>query len=161
MWEGFFNRALSEREVTDAVTALLQVTAPETLLVDDVTETEPGPEVRVLCECRPQRGQFPFRLTLYLRDDSLHGRYERQFFQGLSAVLGCACLLADRSLSPHSMLLLQSPGRASRVCLDPDRLEEGEYVLLRSHGSSERPREPARRDGSQPSEEGSMTMEEG
>ena len=131
MWEGLFDRALSEHEVIDAVTALLPVAALEAMLVDDVTEVEAEPGVRVLCEARPLRGQFPFRLTLYLRDDSLRGHYERQFFQGFSAVLGCACLLADRSLSPHSMLLLQSPGRASRVCLDPDRLEQGEYVILR------------------------------
>ena len=134
MWEALFDRALSEREVLYAVTALLQVTAQEAQIVSDVTEVEPGPGIRVLCESRSQRGQFPCRLTLYLRDDSLQGHFERQFFQGLSAVLGCACLLADRSLSPHSMLLLQSPGRASRVCLDPDRLEQGECVILRPDG---------------------------
>jgi hypothetical protein len=131
MWEALVDRALSDGEIVGAVTALLPVAAAEVLVVADVTEAVVGAGVRVLCERHFQRGEFPFRLTLYLRDELLRSHQERQLFQGLSGTLRCAVLVSDGAPSPHSMLLLRGPGRTSQVWLDPDLLEDEEYVILR------------------------------
>jgi hypothetical protein len=132
MWEALIDRELSDEEIVGAVTALLPVAAAEVLVVADVTESMAGAGIRVVCERRSQRGEFPFRLTLYPRDEALRGQHERQLFQGLNATLRCACLVSDGSPSPHSMLLLRGPGRASQVWLDPDLLDQDEYVILRA-----------------------------
>ena len=131
IWEALVDSPLSELQIVGAVTALLPVVAAEVLVVADVTGAPAGAGIRVLCEGRSQRGQFPFRLSLYLRDEALWIHHERQFFQGVCATLYCACLLSDGSPSPHSMLLLQDPGRTSRVWLDPDLLDDDRCVLLR------------------------------
>jgi hypothetical protein len=130
MWEALLDRALSERENLEAVTALLPVAASEVQVVSDLGIGEVGAGIRLLCERRIQRGEFLCRLSLYLRDRRLRAFHEREFFQGLAGMLQCRCLVSDSSPSPHSMLLLRGPGRTSQVWLDPDRLEQDEYVLI-------------------------------
>jgi hypothetical protein len=142
IWEAIVDRELADREIVDAVTALLSVAASEVVVVADVVSARVGKEVRVLCERQPLGGEFPLHLTLHLRDESLRAHHERQFFQGLSATLGCACLVSDGSPSPHSMLLLRSPGRVSQVWLDPDLLDEDQVVVLRG-GTAGRPSRPS------------------
>jgi hypothetical protein len=135
IWEALVDRALSDDEIVGSVTTLLPVAADEVLVVADVTEATVAAGIRVLCERHFHRGEFPFRLTLYLRDELLRSHQERQVFQGLSGALRCACLVSDGSPSPHSMLLMRGPGRTSQVWLDPDLLDDGEHVLLRPGAS--------------------------
>jgi hypothetical protein len=131
IWEAFVDRDLADEEIVDSISALLPVAASEVLVVPDVVSARVGREIRLLCERQQMRGEFPLHLTLHLRDELLRGHHERGFFQGLSGTLGCACLVSDGSPSPHSMLLLRSPGRVSRVWLDPDLLDEGQICVLR------------------------------
>ena len=132
MWEALLDRVFAEREVVEAVTALLPVAASEVQVVSDLAVGEVRPGARVLCERQIQKGEFLCRLSIYLRDQRLRIFHEREFFQGLAGTFQCRCLVADSSPSPHSMLLLRGPGRTSQAWLDPDRLEREEYVLIRS-----------------------------
>jgi hypothetical protein len=132
MWEALLDRALSEREVIEVVTSLLPVAGSEVQVVSDLAAGEVRPGIRVLCERRTQKGEFLCRLSLYLRDQRLRAFHEREFFQGLARRFQCRCLVSDGAPSPHSMLLLRGPSRTSQAWLDADRLEQEEYVLVRS-----------------------------
>jgi hypothetical protein len=125
------DRNLDAAAVVDAIVRLLPVEPAHVLVVADVTEAPVPADVKVLCERGEVRGEFPLRLSIYVRDPELATADARAFAGRLCELLGCRCLVPDGSPDPYCMLLVEGVGRERLVSLDAELLDEREEYVVR------------------------------
>ncbi len=124
------NRRLTDSEIETAIAKLFSVSKKDILIVDDFTEVEFDPSVRVLCERWIAGGDFPFVFSIYPQDSNLPSINIDRLVEYLCNTFGLQCLISDDDLNPFSMILVQNSNIRKRVVLNPIRFDEHEYVLL-------------------------------
>lgn len=133
LWQELLvDRELTAEKTAAAFADLFGVARAEVAVVESVAALEAAEGVKVLCERGTAGGDFPARLSVYVRDPALEGVEGRPLVERFSRRLGCSCLMSDDSPNPYSMLLVRPDGETRRVYLDTARLDErDEYVVSR------------------------------
>jgi hypothetical protein len=127
IWEEVFvDRRLSNFEILEALSSLMNL-EPEyisILTLDEWLDKEKSDNRRVICEITIYYGEFPMRLSLYLRDLSLKPTDTLAAIGELCECLGCRGLIGDDSPNPGSYLLITAPQEHRNVLLE-DALDDG------------------------------------
>jgi hypothetical protein len=131
------DRMFENETLAVALADVVGTPGQDVLIVDDIAAAQVNESVRVLCERTELPGDFPLKLSIFLRDRRLERLNPVSVLLRLCAELDCSCLISDDSEDPYTMLLIDGLGLQRRVSIDPDRYRLDEaYVLVPESESS-------------------------
>ena len=106
-----------------------EVDSGDVCVVSDSASLPRSDTVTVACEHSLHGGQFPWRLTIYVFEDTaLKSRRRRA--QRIAEGLCARCLLPEGDTNPYVMTLITGD-KAERVLIDPAKLDQcDEYWLI-------------------------------
>lgn len=138
LWESFLvGRAVPDKPLRDACGGALGIAPQRVRIVERIEDAPPpgDPQVGLVIERTPAKGQFPLDVTLYVTEPSRHDSLRdatrsRELLVAICRRLCADCLISDDSPDPYTMLLVRPDGGIHRVELDPERLDaDEEYVV--------------------------------
>ena len=132
-WEDLLvDRHPTDDEIGTALAAAFAIPREDVAVVDGPIEDAVDANARILGERFVMAGDFPTRLSVYVRDATLE-RFDRMAtVRRLCAELDAKCLVSDESVNPYTMILLTASGTEQAVALDPERVDDhDEYVLAK------------------------------
>ena len=125
IWEEILvDRIIPDGDVSRILADLFSISQREILIADQVPATAVKPGIRLLCERAQIPGDFPLKLTFYLRDPELRPLQGRSILGKFCERLRCSCLTSDQSPNPYSMVLVEGVSKSKGVFLDTERLDQ-------------------------------------
>jgi hypothetical protein len=128
------DRNLTEHEIKHAISKAFNISPKSIFVVDDITEFDVDEQVRVVCERIEMSGDFPMRISIYLRDEQLVPSNSQTMLGDLCDLMKCQCLVSDESPNPYQWLLIQNSKNWRSVYIDPVKLDENEEFSIQSEG---------------------------
>ena len=116
MWQDvIISRLLSKEEIKKGLCTIFPVKANEILVVDNIESIQGylGEDIRILCQTWLSKVEFPFSISIYLRDQSLIPN-ENKLQHDIDKIgefcetLICEAIIGDESVNPYSWLLIRS-----------------------------------------------------
>lgn len=93
----------------------------------DPTEAELSARVLVLWDV--SKGQFPFRVNVIVRDESLHHVAQDPALDALARETGAKLIVFDDSPEPDHVVLIEPDGIRRGAYVDPDALNDDSYEI--------------------------------
>lgn len=109
MWQDvIINRILYKEEIKKGLCTIFPVKANEILVVDDIESIQSslGKDIRILCQTWISKAEFPFSISVYLRDQSL-APIENKLQHDIDKIgefcetLICEAIIGDESVNPY------------------------------------------------------------
>ena len=145
MWdELWIEREVSGDALAHAVSKAHGLIAGDDVVVVDGIASEPSRSAAVAVYRTRGGGQFATRIQLAGTEPD----DRRVFCARLASALGCKVLGDDGKINPHTAMLYE-PGNATRVALEPEKLDEQAAVVVgpyteRDEDDADRPTRPVR-----------------
>jgi hypothetical protein len=121
IWEEVLvDRRLNNSEIVEAISSILGIDTHEitTFNFDEWPYKELPNSIRLICETTPyDHGEFPMRVSFYLRDTSINTNRRKAMGQFCES-LCCRGLISDDSIDQYSWILVHGPNSCERVLVD-------------------------------------------
>jgi hypothetical protein len=123
------NRRLEDDEIRIGLSSIFNVASSEVLTVEEIPSDPISQSIRVLCQVQDLEGEFKQLVSIYVRDQTISISSLEESLGQFCSIYKCSCLIADDSKNPYSMTLITAQGNYQTVYLQPELLDEGQYVL--------------------------------
>ena len=135
IWQDILlSRTAEDDRIAAALARVFGLSDQDVAIIDDITEAEDMGDPGLICERTPIEGDFVLQLTVMPQAaaavDLAERSEDRDLVLALGKALGADCLIAnDETENPYAYSLIRTDGEGAQVHLDPDKLDDGRYVV--------------------------------
>lgn len=126
MWQDIIiSRILTKNEIVKGLCTVFPVAVSEILIGKDINDVQYAmrDSIRIVCQTWISKTEFPFSMSIYLRDQSLlpqanklhHDIYKVGEF---CETLSCESIIGDDTINPYSWILIKSRNGYSPIYID-------------------------------------------
>lgn len=128
------NKPVSVSEIINGLSDIFNVSVSDILVVHEIPSKPLPPNIKVLGELSTITGDFEIMLSIYLRTEELLKKSSEvsTLVEQFCEKLNCYCLIDDNSVNPCSWLMIKGHQRFERVYLDPEKMDNERYIIVRT-----------------------------
>lgn len=116
IWQDvIINRVLSKAEIEQGIRTIFPINTEKIFITADMynMNISLGDNIKIVCETWISKADFPFSVTIYLREDSLLPKtnmlkHNIQRFGEFCELLNCSVLIGDNSNNPYTWILISN-----------------------------------------------------
>ncbi|MFZ5987729.1 MAG: hypothetical protein ACOYWZ_11470 [Bacillota bacterium] len=126
MWQDIIiSRIFTKNKIVKGLCTVFPVVANEILIVKDIDDIKGtiSDSIRIVCQTWVSKTEFPFSISIYLRDQSLLPK-EKKLYHDIYKVgefcetLNCEAIIGDDTINPYSWILIKSRNDYSPIYVD-------------------------------------------
>lgn len=126
IWQDvFINRILNSQEIKKGLSTIFPVSEDDILVVSDISSEEcvVDDEIKILCETWVSKTDFPYSITIYLRNEKIipvGNKIESDILKigKFCEVLKCEALIGDDTVNPFLWVLIKNNTEFERISIN-------------------------------------------